>query len=93
MTMRLRAIIWVLIIAGFIFGYAGFVFPGQTAILETPRQGTFQFQRLHIFFFNLVCGGTVLLYFTQARQKISWQVLIFLIGSLAFSIAALFNLY
>jgi hypothetical protein len=48
---------------------------------------------LHIFFFNLVCGGTVLLYFTQARQKISWQVLIFLIGSLSFSIAALFNLY
>ncbi|MGD8731605.1 MAG: hypothetical protein PVH92_06990, partial [Anaerolineales bacterium] len=61
--------------------------------METPRQGTFQFQRLHIFFFNLVCGGTVLLYFTQDRQKLTWQVLVFLIGSLAFSIAAFLNLY
>jgi hypothetical protein len=40
-----------------------------------------------------VCGGTVLLYFTQDRQKLAWQVLVFLIGSLAFSIAAFLNLY
>jgi hypothetical protein len=40
-----------------------------------------------------VCGGTVLLYFTQGRRKITWQVLVFLIGSLAFSIAAFLNLY
>jgi hypothetical protein len=93
MMVRLKAVIWVLIITGFIFGYAGLVIPGQTAILETPREGTYQFQRLHIFFFNLVSGGTVLLYFTQDRYNLTWQVQTFLIGSLTFSIAAFLNLY
>lgn len=40
-----------------------------------------------------MCGGTILLYFTQDRQRITWQVLVFLIGSLAFSITAFLNLY
>jgi hypothetical protein len=93
MTIRFKAVIWVLIITGFVFGYAGYFVPGQTAILETPRQDTFQFQRLHVFFFNLVCGGTVLLYFTEGKYNLTWRGLIFLLGSLAFSIAAFLNRY
>jgi hypothetical protein len=93
MSTRLKAILWILMTAGFIFGYAGLVFPGQTAILETPRPGTLQFQRLHIFLFNLVCGGTLLLHFTLADQRVSWREWLFLVAALTFSVLAFLNQY
>lgn len=93
MSTRLKVILWVLMTAGFIFGYAGLILPGQTAILETPRPGTFQFQRLHIFLFNLVCGGTLLLNYTRDEHNLSRQDWLYLIVSLAFSVVAFFNRY
>jgi hypothetical protein len=96
MNMRLKAILWILLIAGFIFGYASLVLPGQTAILETPRPGTFQFQRLHIFLFNLVCGGVLLLHFTLENKRVSrvsWREWLFLGVALTFSVMAFLNQY
>jgi hypothetical protein len=93
MSTRLKAILWILLTAGFIFGYASLVLPGQTAILETPRPGTFQFQRLHIFLFNLVCGGVLLLYFTLAKQRVSWREWLYLVIALTFSMMAFLNQY
>jgi hypothetical protein len=93
MTTRLKMLLWCLMTAGFIFGYAGLVLPNQTAILETPRPDTYQFQRLHIFLFNLVSGGAVLLYFTQGRQKPSRRLRIFIAGSIGFSLVAFLNIY
>jgi hypothetical protein len=86
-------IFWCLVTAGFIFGYAGLILPGQTAILETPRPGSFQYQRLHIFLFNLVTGGTVLLYFLEGKRQMSWRVWSFLAASLVFSVTAFLNWY
>jgi hypothetical protein len=51
------------------------------------------FERLHIFLFNLCSGGTTLLSFTEDRPHLSRQVRIFLILSLAFSICAFMQWY
>jgi hypothetical protein len=93
MNSRLKMILWCLVTAGFIFGYAGLILPGQAAILETPRPGSYQFQRLHIFLFNLVTGGTVLLYFLEGKRELSWRARVYLVASLAFSIVAFLNQY
>jgi len=89
----LRLLLMILMIAGFTAGFAGLVLPGQTALLETPRQGIHQFQRLHIFLFNLVAGGTILLWFAEGRRRLSPRVLIYLVLSLAFSVAAFLDHY
>ena len=93
MSTHLKVILWLSMIVGFIFGYAGLVIPGQTAILETPRPDTYQFQRLHIFLFNLVSAGAILLYFTEERLKLTWRGWIYLLASFVFSIAAFLNRY
>ena len=93
MSTRLKVILWILISAGFVFGYAGLILPGQTAILETPRPGTYQFQRLHIFLFNLVCGGTLLLQYTHGDHRLSWREWLYLAASLVFSLMAFLNQY
>ena len=105
MTKNLKITLWLLITLGFIFGFAGLVFPNQSPLVETPAPNTYQFQRLHIFLFNLVSGGTVLLYFTEkkelqpeirasfARPKLTWHTLLFLFGSLLFSVTAFLNQY
>lgn len=93
MSKHLKVILWCMMTAGFIFGYAGLILPGQTAILETPRPGEFQYQRLHVFLFNLVAGGTVLLYFTEGKHRLSWRGWTYLVASLTFSILAFLNRY
>jgi hypothetical protein len=93
MSTHLKMLLWCLVTAGFIFGYAGLVFPDQTAIMETPRPDSYQFQRLHIFLFNLVSGGTVLLYFTHGQQKVFRRLRVYIVGSIVFSLAAFLNLY
>lgn len=89
----LKIILWLLITLGFVFGFAGLIIPNQSPLVETPAPGTYQFQRLHIFLFNLVTGGTVLLYFTEGKRSLTWRCKIFLLGSVAYSAAAFFNQY
>jgi hypothetical protein len=93
MPKTLKVILWLLITLGFVFGFAGLVFPNQSPLVEAPPLDTYQFQRLHIFLFNLVAGGTVLLYFTEGQQKLTWRGILFLIISTVFSLAAFFNRY
>jgi len=93
MLRSLKIILFLTITLGFIFGFAGLVFPNQSPLVETPPLDTYQFQRLHIFLFNLVAGGTVLLYFTEDRKNLTWRSGLFLLGSLAFALTAFFNRY
>ena len=93
MPKSLKIILWFLIMLGFIFGFAGLVFPDQSPLVEILPPGTYQFQRLHIFLFNLVSGGTVLLFFTQGRKKLSWLVGLFMLGSIIFSVGVFLNRY
>jgi len=93
MSKSLRTMLMLLMATGFAFGFIGLVIPNQTALLETPRSNVFQFQRLHIFLFNLVAGGTVLLWFSEGMRKLSKRVMAYLALSLAFSLASFLNQY
>jgi hypothetical protein len=93
MPRTLKIILWLLFTLGFVFGFAGLVFPNQSPLVETPTPDTFQFQRLHIFLFNLVGGGTTLFFFTEQKPKLSWRGGLYLLGSIAFSLAAFLNQY
>jgi hypothetical protein len=51
------------------------------------------FERLHIFLFNLVSGGTLLVYFTENTRSLSRRGLIFLLLSLLFAFCAFMEWY
>ena len=51
------------------------------------------FERLHIFLFNLCAGGTTLIYFTEDHPSLSRQACIFLALSLAFAFCAFMQWY
>jgi hypothetical protein len=51
------------------------------------------FERLHIFLFNLCSGGTLLLYFTEDRPQLSIRGRAFLLLSLTFALCAFLRCY
>lgn len=51
------------------------------------------FERLHIFLFNLCSGGTLLVYYTEAQPGLSWRGRLFLIFSVLFAFCAFFQWY
>ena len=51
------------------------------------------FERLHIFLFNLCSGGTLLIYFTEATQQLTKKTLAFLLLSMAFALSAFMGWY
>jgi hypothetical protein len=51
------------------------------------------FERLHIFLFNLCSGGTTLIYFTEDRPFLSRQACLFLALSLTFTVCAFMQWY
>jgi hypothetical protein len=93
MSKTLKFALWALITLGFVFGFAGLIFPDQSPLVEAPPPDTFQIQRLHIFLFNLASGGTVLLYFSEAKRNLTRRSLLFLLGAILFAVAAFLNQY
>lgn len=93
MTIYEKLTIFFLIIIGFILGFAGLVFPHQKDLLIWTSSESFQIQRLHIFFFNLIAGGTVILWFTNKESKFSKHTWLYLIISFLFSISVFLNFY
>lgn len=51
------------------------------------------FERLHIFLFNLCGGGTLLIYFTEDKKQLSIHGKLFFIGALAFALCAFLGWY
>ncbi len=51
------------------------------------------FERLHIFLFNLCSGGTLLIYFTEDQPRLSVRGRLFLFLALTFAICAFFGWY
>jgi hypothetical protein len=51
------------------------------------------FERLHIFLFNLCSGGTLLIYFTEGKPDLSLRARSFLFLSLAFALCAFLKWY
>jgi hypothetical protein len=54
---------------------------------------TLNFERLHIFLFNLCSGGTLLVYFTEGRKDLSRRGQAFLALALAFALCAFLQWY
>jgi hypothetical protein len=72
-----------LMIAALIFGFINIYFPVDN----------YSFERLHIFLFNLCTGGTILLYYTQKRTRVSKTVRFFFLGSLIYAFSAFLKIY
>ena len=51
------------------------------------------FERLHIFLFNLVAGGTLLIYFTENTRRLSGTALTFLLLAILFAFCAFMEWY
>jgi hypothetical protein len=51
------------------------------------------FERLHIFLFNLCSGGTLLVYFTENRKELSKKARLFLLLSLSFALCSFAGWY
>ena len=51
------------------------------------------FERLHIFLFNLCSGGTILIYFTEGKPSLSSKATIFLLLSMGFAFCAFMEWY
>jgi len=48
----------------------------------------YNFERLHVFLFNLCCGGTIILYHTEKKKELSLTGLLFLLLSLSYAVLA-----
>ncbi len=55
--------------------------------------GIMNFERLHIFLFNLCGGGTILVYFTEGKPSLSPKATVFLLLSMAFAFCAFMEWY
>ena len=54
---------------------------------------TLNFERLHIFLFNLCSGGTLLLYFTEGGKYLSRRGILFLVCAIAFALCTFLQWY
>ena len=83
MNQKLKILFSILMITALIFGFIHIYFPAEN----------YSFERLHIFLFNLCTGGTILLYYTQAKTRISKTVLLFFSGSIIYAVSAFLKIY
>lgn len=55
--------------------------------------GVYNFERLHIFLFNLCSGGTILLYFTEDLGRFSRKLTLFLLLAICFAVLSFYKIY
>ncbi|MDY6822700.1 MAG: hypothetical protein SWH68_02720 [Thermodesulfobacteriota bacterium] len=83
MSIRLRALFFVLMLIALFFGFLHLF----------GDAGQYRFERLHVFLFNLCCGGTIILYFTEGRKTLSPRAALFLCLAVAYAVVAFFKFY
>ncbi|MCG8564081.1 MAG: hypothetical protein MI747_03265 [Desulfobacterales bacterium] len=83
MAVRLKLLFSFLMITALIFGFVHIYFPAEN----------YSFERLHIFLFNLCTGGTIILYYTQAKPAMTRLVRRFFLASLVYALSAFFKVY
>lgn len=84
MPTHLRLIFLLLMASALAFGYTG---------LFLPDNIQFDFERLHIFLFNLCSGGTILIYFTENSWRMTGSSKAFLFLSFSYALLAFYELY
>ncbi len=84
MSVRFRVILLALMLMALFFGF-----------LEqfVPHVIPYDFNRLHIFLFNLCSGGTAILAFTEGVNRSSKTVVVFLVLSLIYAVLAFLEQY
>ncbi len=83
MSWKLKTLLLVMMTTALICGFLHHLVP-PTAI---------NFERLHIFLFNLCSGGTLLVYFTEGQPALSRRGVTFLALAVAFAVAAFLQWY
>ncbi|MGB5156305.1 hypothetical protein [Desulfobacterium sp. N47] len=84
MTARLKVFLMILMTLALFFGFLHiFILHGEI----------YNFERLHIFLFNLCSGGTILLYFTEGKERLSLNTFFFSFLALSYAVCAFFKLY
>jgi hypothetical protein len=84
MSIQFRWVLLALMVSALFFGFLN-LFLNEA----TP----YNFNRLHIFLFNLCTGGTILLYFSEQRPAVSKKVMLFLLLTLIYAVLAFLNIY
>ncbi len=84
MSSALRWVLMVTMATALAFGFMHHLVPGSNL---------YNFERLHIFLFNLCSGGTIVLHYTQPGRRVTFKTITFMAVSLAFALLAFFHLY
>ncbi len=79
-----KIFILVLMVVALAFGFLN---------LFLPSDVSYNFDRLHIFLFNLCSGGSLLLYFTEGQAEISTKVYGFLVLTILYAVFAFFEIF
>jgi len=61
--------------------------------LFVPHEKSYNFERLHIFLFNLCSGGTILLYYTEKRERLTKKAFLFSLLAICYAVCAFFKFY
>ncbi len=83
MSKQLKILLAVLMASALMFGFLPLF----------VKNVTYEFERLHIFLFNLCSGGTILIYFTENQKKLSKKARLFLVLSILYAVFVFFNVY
>ena len=83
MSWKLKSILLVMMTVALTCGFLHHLVP----------PATLNFERLHIFLFNLCSGGTLLVYFTEGKPALSRRGILFLCLAVAFALCAFFQWY
>lgn len=84
MTSKFKANLIILMTLALFFGFLH---------LFVPDGKEFNFERLHIFLFNLCSGGTTILYFTEKNEHVTKKTFLFSVLAVCYAVCAFFNLY
>lgn len=84
MNPQFRLLLLLMMSLALFFGYLN---------LFVPDTIPYNFDRLHIFLFNLCSGGSIILYFTEGQKKVSPKIIVFLIMAIIYAIFAFFKMY
>ncbi len=84
MSVRLRIFLMGLMVLALFFGFLHLFIPGSTL---------YNYERLHIFLFNLCAGGTILIHYTEGRKTLSNKGCLFIGLALAYAVLAFFKVY
>ncbi len=83
MNNTLKTVLWFTMSLALAFGF----------FHHLPVESPEDFERLHIFLFNLLSGGTIILYYTEGKKHTTLRTKLFFLIALCFALAAFIHYY